>query len=240
MCVFGLPYAGSGAAAWRSWLDFLPDTVELFPIQLPGRETRVKEAPYRDVLPLVQDLAPALTPFLDRPFVFIGHSMGALISFELARELRRQNAVAPRCIFASGRVAPHLALCRRPFHNRTDPDLIDGLREMGATATEILENAELMKLLIGILRADFAVNESYRYVPQAPLDCPISAFAGLQDPEVNREQLEAWRIHTTGPFEAHSFPGGHFFLQENDLMMRRVSRELDRIANGQPGQAIST
>lgn len=228
--MFGLPYAGSGATTFRAWLDFLPETVELCPIQLPGRETRMREAPFENVLPLVQALAPALMPLLDRPFVFVGHSMGALIGFELARELRRQNAAAPSHIFVSGRIAPHLPLPRRPFYNRTEPDLIDGLREMGGTPEEVLENAELMKLLIRVLRADFAVNETYGYSAEPPLDCPISSFAGLQDPEVSREPLEAWRIHTTIQFEAQIFPGGHFFLRENNMLIEKLSRELNRIA----------
>ena len=227
---FVFPYAGSGATAFRTWLDHIPDSVELCPVQLPGRETRLREAPLSSVFSLAEPLADAIATNLDKPFAFIGHSMGALIAFELARELRRRSAQAPLHLFVSGRVAPHVSLERRLFHNRAEPDLISGLLEMGGTPREVLENQEMMKLLIPIIRADFQLNETYVCPHEPPLDCPISAFAGARDTEVRREQLEAWRIHTTGYFQSEMFPGGHFFLREGTQFLERVSRDLDRIA----------
>jgi medium-chain acyl-[acyl-carrier-protein] hydrolase len=232
MRLFCFPYAGGGALGFRHWPDYLPANVEVCPIQLPGRETRMKEAPYNRVMPLVQKIAETIFPFLDKPFAFFGHSMGALISFELARELRRKRIITPVKVYVSGRVAPHLPLTRQPLlYDLPEPEFINALRFLNGTPAEVLENEMLMRLLMPLLRADFAVNEAYTYTPERPLDCPIFAMGGMRDSEASREQLEGWHAHTTASFELRLFPGDHFYLNSmQQLFFQVLSQDLARLA----------
>jgi len=178
--------------------------------------------------PLVQALAEAILPFLDRPFAFFGHSMGAMISFELARILRRSPGLKLAHLFVSGRVAPHIIEDDRHTHELPEPEFIEELRRLNGTPIEALEHPELMQLMTPLLRADFSVVGTYTYLPDLPLSCPITALGGLQDSEVSREQLEAWREHTTASFSLHMFPGDHFYLNtERPLLLRVLSRKLE-------------
>jgi medium-chain acyl-[acyl-carrier-protein] hydrolase len=226
MRLFCFPYAGGGVHAFRAWADNLPKTVEVCPVQLPGRGARMMEAPFTQMLPLVQAAAEALLPHLDKPFAFFGHSMGALVSFEVARWLRKQGAPEPIHLFVSGCFAPDIP-DPYPLHNLPDPELLEGLRRLNGMPQEALENAELMRLLLPTLRADCTVTETYTYTHEPPLNCPISAFGGLQDHLVGRTHLEAWRQQTTAFFSLRMFPGDHFFLHSaQPLLLRILSREL--------------
>ncbi len=226
MRLFCFPYAGGGVHAFRAWADNLPKTVEVCPVQLPGRGARMMEAPFTQMLPLVQAAAEALLPHLDKPFAFFGHSMGALVSFEVARWLRRQSGPEPIHLFVSGCFAPDIP-DPYPLHNLPDPELLEGLRRLNGMPQEALENAELMRLLLPTLRADCTVTETYTYTDEPPLNCPISAFGGLQDHLVGRTHLEAWRQQTTAFFSLRMFPGDHFFLHSaQPLLLRILSREL--------------
>lgn len=226
--LFCLPFSGAGASSFLPWSADLPETIEVCPIQLPGRETRMREAPFQRLTPLVKALATEITPWLDMPFAFFGHSLGALIAHELTRELRRQNRPGPLHLFASGRRAPHL-VDPDPLHRLPDPAFIARLRRMEGTPEAILREPELLALFLPILRADLAVNEAEAHVPEAPLDCPITAYGGLTDERVPRDGLEAWRQHTTGPFSIEMFPGGHFFLKSARVdLLRSIARSLTR------------
>lgn len=225
--LFCFPYSGAGASVFYPWSDVLPATVEVYPVQFPGRETRLAEPPFTRLAPLVQAAAQALLPYLDRPFAFFGHSLGALVSFELVRHLRRQRGPGPVHLFVSGHDAPQIPDCNPPIHNLPEPEFVEKLRRLNGMSEEVLENAELMQLLLPILRADFAVCETYRYEADRPLDCPISAFGGLQDAYVSRENLEAWRAQTDNSFSLRLFPGDHFYLNtDRSLLLRVLAREL--------------
>jgi medium-chain acyl-[acyl-carrier-protein] hydrolase len=230
--LFCFPYAGGGALAFRPWADHMPSSVEVCPVQLPGRETRIKDASFNQVLPLVRAAAEAIAPYLDKPFAFFGHSMGALIAFELARELRRKYGRLPVKLYASGRVAPQLQLRRAtPLYNLPEPEFKEALRGLNGTPEEVLENKMLMGMLIPLLRADFSVNEAYTYVAEPPLECPIFAMAGLRDTEIDRERLDGWREQTSGGFELRLFPGDHFYLNTSQqLLLQILSQDLSVLA----------
>ncbi|PYP86710.1 MAG: putative thioesterase [Blastocatellia bacterium AA13] len=229
--LFCLPYAGGGAQIFRGWADGLPAVVEVCPIQLPGRESRMKEERFSQVSPLVQAIVPALLPFLDMPFVFFGHSMGALIAFELARELRRQNRTDPSYLIVSGRGAPQLPLERAAINRLPEPLFIDALKRLNGTPEAVLENPDLMKLVLPLLRSDFSVNEEYSYLEAPPLACPLMAMGGLNDTEASREAIEAWRAQTSGSFIMRMLPGDHFFLTSaQPLFLRILSQELHQLA----------
>ncbi len=225
--LFCFPYAGGSAATYRSWSDVLPPDVEVQAIQLPGREWRLKEEPYRSVFPLVEDLATALKDRFETPFAFFGHSLGALISFELARELRRRGLGGPEHLFLSGHRAPHLPKELPPIHDGPDEEFYEGLRRLEGTPDELLENEELMQLLLPALRADFAMAETYECPSEPPLDCPMSVFGGLGDEVTGRPQIEPWAEHTTRDCKVRMVPGGHFFVEESrDLVLRAVFQDL--------------
>ncbi|HKP77030.1 MAG TPA: alpha/beta fold hydrolase [Longimicrobiaceae bacterium] len=225
--LFCFPYAGGGASIYRSWPSLLPPEVEVVAVQPPGRENRLAEKPFADLRALVDTVAEVLPPYMDRPFVLFGHSNGGLAAFELARRLRAQGRAMPQRLIVSGRPAPQVEVDDPPVHNLPEDQFRTALRRFGGTPPEILEHEEIMSLVGPVLRADFALGETYHYLPEPPLDTPISAYAGQTDAEVPVAQVEAWREQTRGKFHLRLFPGGHFFVNENrDLVTHQLSREL--------------
>ncbi|HEX8708690.1 MAG TPA: alpha/beta fold hydrolase [Pyrinomonadaceae bacterium] len=229
--LFCFPFAGGGALTFRLWHDRLPSTVEVCAVQLPGHGNRLSEPPFDRLEPLVEALVPALIPYLDRPFVFFGHSMGALIAFELSRRLRSEFVIGPKQLLVSGRAAPQIPEAERRTYDLPEPEFIEELRRLNGTPAEVLEHPELLNLMIPILRADFAICQNYVCSPQAPFSFPLTAFGGLEDEDVSRQDLEAWREQTNAEFKVQMFPGDHFFLQTvQPLLLEVISRELERLA----------
>ena len=210
--LYCLPSAGGGTALFRAWPPLLPDDVEVCAVQLPGRDARHAEPPFTRLTPLVLALADALASELDRPYALYGHSMGARVAFELAREQRRRGRPGPRLLVVSGRRAPH-APDRDPLHALGDPQLIARLSRIGGTPELVLREPELMALFLPVLRADLAVNELEDHRDEPPLACPILAYAGSHDERCRPDELDAWRDHTAGAFAREVLPGTHFFIQ---------------------------
>ncbi len=226
--LFCFPYAGGSAIAYRGWSTEMPEAVEVLPVQLPGRERRLREPPFTKMDPLVDALVEALGPYLDRPFAIFGHSMGAGIGYEWVQRLRREQGLSPVHLSASGREAPQLP-SDEELHKLNDADLSERLREMNGTPAEVLAHPELMELLLPVLRADFELNETYSPAGHPPLDCPVTAFGGLADPEVSQEALAAWEETTVGTFKLRMFSGDHFFLhQYQSTLIKMVAEELLR------------
>lgn len=227
--LFCFPYSGAAASVFYPWADILPSTIEVCPVQLPGHGTRLAEPLFQRLATLVAAAADGLQPYLDKPFAFFGHSMGALLSFELARHLRRNGKPGPVHLFVSGHGAPHLPDRNPPLHPLPEPEFVAKLRELNGTPEEILRHQELLQLLIPILRADFAVCETYVHPPEPPLACPISAYGGLGDAYVSREELAAWQEHTASRFSVRMFPGDHFYLNSAQLyLLQALAREIDQ------------
>jgi len=228
--LFCLPFAGGTAMVFRTWPDDLPLDIELCAVQLPGRETRLQEPPFSRMTDLVPVLDRALRPFLDRPFVLFGHSMGGLISFELIRHWRRKGDALPLHLFVSGRRSPD-SPCRFPdMHDLPRGELIKKIRDYGGTPEAVLEEEELMDLIIPIIRADFSILETYKYYEEKPLDLPITVYAGTEDIRTTPDELEAWRRHTTASVAVRNFSGDHFFLQSvRDVVLQALSEDLSRI-----------
>ena len=227
--LFCFPYAGGSALMFRIWSNALPADVEACPIQLPGRSTRLMERPFTDLSSLIQVLAQALSSLLDKPFAIFGHSLGALMGFELARQLRRQYGVSPARLFISAGCAPQIPRRGSPIHTLPAKEFLAEVRRLNGIPKEVLEHDELMEIVIPLLRADFALYEAYVYSAEPPLNCPISAFGGLQDRKVTHRDLEAWRDQTTGAFSLRMLPGDHFFLNTTQpLLLQMLSQELHR------------
>jgi medium-chain acyl-[acyl-carrier-protein] hydrolase len=214
--LFCIPHSGSGAFQFASWKNFFPESLDICPIQLPGRENRLREPLLTGIQTIVENLASELSLYLDRPYILYGYSLGALIAFELARELRRRKMRAPLSLYALARRAPHLPQPYALIHHLADDlFLAEVARRYGEMPAIIQQDVELMKLLIPVLRADITALETYVYKKEDPLDCPIYAFGGNSDSTTTAQDLEAWRLHTRRIFELKIFHGGHFFIRNN-------------------------
>ena len=211
---------------YRSWLGALPDLFEIFPARLPGREARLNEAPFKRLEPLINALSEAILPYLDRPFAFFGHSMGAKIAFELARRLSQKGLDALH-LFVSGARGPQTPRMEPPTYALPDLDFLETVRELNGTPNEVLENPELMRLIIPLLRADFELVQNYVYNPGPPLRCPITAYGGLEDRHAPREHIKAWAWETNASFTMRMFPGDHFFINAGrSLVLQSVAQGL--------------
>ncbi len=207
-----LPYAGGSAAVYREWGRLAPGHVEVRPVELPGHGVRRGEEPYRRLPPLVRALADALEPLLDRPYALFGHSMGGLLAFELARLLRRRGWLEPSQLFVSASPAPD----RRygpTVHDASDAELKARLHALNGTPPEVLDDEELMALALPVIRADFAVMQTYEFVDEPPLDVPLTVFGGIDDRTVQPADLAGWRDHAI-TMDLRMLPGDHFFLDE--------------------------
>jgi medium-chain acyl-[acyl-carrier-protein] hydrolase len=221
MRFFCFPYAGGGASVYRDWTTVF-SSLEVLPLQFPGRENRLLDPPFTRLDDLVETLAEQMLSFLDRPFAFFGHSMGALVCFELARYLHQHQGLLPKMLYVSAHRAPHLPDRHVPIHLLPDQDFIQCIRRFNGTPEEILRSTELMRLLLPTLRADFALSETYQYASDFPLPCSLSVFGGLDDSEVNVEELQAWNKHTSGLFTMHLLPGNHFFIHTARMQIIQV------------------
>jgi len=202
--LFCFPHAGGGGAAFKAWAEHVPQSIAVVPMRPPRRDNMAE---------LVAALCDSIQPYLDQPFAFFGHSMGAAVAFELARLLRRRNRPAPRMLVASGARAPQFRRGHVPPPEPSEAQFMEALRRLQGTPREVLDNPNLMQLILPALREDAAIYRHYIYSDEPPLDCPIRAYGGAEDPNVTREHLEGWAEQTTAAFAVRVFPGGHFYLQ---------------------------
>jgi surfactin synthase thioesterase subunit len=226
--LFCFPHAGVGAAVFRQWPVGLPVELEVCGVQLPGRTSRLAE-PAISSLPVLADaVAQAITPYLDIPFAFFGHSMGAVLAAEVTRTLAAGGLPLPRHLFVSGRRPPHVPDPESPLRGLSDPEFVAEInRRYGGIPPEILQNQDILAILLPSLRADIAALETHRPPPRERLGCPISALGGADDPLTPRAHLDAWRDETTGAFEVCIFPGGHFYLEaQRTAVLAKVSATL--------------
>jgi medium-chain acyl-[acyl-carrier-protein] hydrolase len=225
--LFCFPYAGVGASVFRQWPAGLPVEFEVCAVQLPGRANRLHEPAVASIQALVDVLVHVMTPHLDLPFAFFGHSMGAVLAFEVARGLASRG-VPPSHLIVSGRRPPHIPDLAPPLHGLPDPEFVAEInRRYGGIHPEIFKNRDILALLLPCLRADIAALETHRPTPGSPLACPISAFGGADDPLTPRVHLDAWRGETTGTLEVCVFPGGHFYIEpQRDRVLAELSATL--------------
>ncbi|WP_186779024.1 thioesterase II family protein [Streptomyces salinarius] len=226
------PYAGGTVSAFRGWQEHLGDAVAIVPVQLPGRGLRLRERPYDTMAPLAEAVADALEEQgLVRDYALFGHSMGALLAYEVACVLRRRARPAPRHLFVSGSRAPHL-YGDRADHALSDAGLREVIRDLGGVGDAATLGAAHSDRRLPVLRADLRACERYGWQPRPPLDCPTTAFSATEDPIAAPEAVEAWRPYTTGSFLRRHLPGNHFFLNggpSRDRLLAHLGSELDAL-----------
>lgn len=230
-----LPFAGAGGSVYREWQAGLPDDVDVVSAELPGRESRLRETPLRHLDAVIASLCAAVSPLVaDRPYAVFGHSLGALLGFELLRTLRHRGLPSPLCLFASGREAP---TCREPgkdLHDLPDAAFIQGMVERyGGIPQALLDEPELLALFLPALKADLCLSESYVYRDEAPFGFPIHVLSGTEDRRLSADLLQPWTKQTTGAAPMNSFPGGHFFIRDSRAaVLTHVGRVLAELAPG--------
>lgn len=225
--LFCLPYAGGSSVIYHNWARGLPDFLEVIPVQLPGRGMRLGTPALTRMDDLTEQLSLVLAEFLDLPCYFFGHSMGALIAFELAHALRMRYGVEPEALFLSGRKPPSLPEQERDIHRLPKDRFVERLRLLNGTHPDLLENEEILELILPTLRADFELVQTYSFKRGVKLRCAIHALGGSQDPEANDEIIRQWRDFTSGPFSMETLEGDHFFIhKQRDQLLACLSRAI--------------
>lgn len=230
--------AGGSASEFRNWPALLPGKFELMAVQLPGREGRVKEAFLGTMDDLSRGAAEAMTPFLDKPYAIFGHSLGAIGGFETIRELRRRGLNLPFLFIPAGRQGAHVKDEDPPIASLPEHDFIEELRkDYGDHIGHILESAELREIFIPQIHADFALSETYEFRAGQPLDCPVVAFAGIDEVDLDADSLNAWSLHTNRRFHSRRFPGDHFFIRKSQRpMVEAIREEIEFIRREHPAR----
>jgi medium-chain acyl-[acyl-carrier-protein] hydrolase len=218
------PFAGAGASAFHPWRG-RNGGIQMHAVQYPGRETRWGEVPFDTLEAMIDALAAELARLWSGAYAFWGHSLGALIAFELTRRLRSLGHVLPRHLFVSGARAPHLPP-KEPIHHLPDREFLAKLTEYGGMQPEVLQNDELLSAVLPTIRNDFRLLEQYTFRDAPPFPVALSAFGGLQDENVSVGDLLAWSIHTCTTFRPRFLAGDHFFhLAAADEMWRYIRED---------------
>lgn len=216
MKLFLVPHAGRGASLFMPWRTELPEWIEMSAVQFPGREARRKELPLRRLSAMAEGLAEEMLPRLDRPYVLFGHSMGALVCFETARVLRRLGAPLPRALVLSGRRAPTIPDNNSPIHGLPDAAFVAAVcARYNGIPQIILDQPDMMRMVLPIMRSDMEAIETYTYRPEATLEVPFFLYGGRDDAQLSPEDLAAWGHLTRERVAQRLFTGGHFYLQDD-------------------------
>lgn len=213
--IFCFPYAGGGASAYRNWKNYLPDYVGIYPIQIPGRENRITEEAITDMPELVNKVVDSMSPYLDVKYLVFGHSLGAKISYEVCNRLRKLQESMLCHLIVSGSRAPHIPE-PEPLHNLKDIDFIEAMKRYSGMSKEFLENKELLKLFLPIFRADFTLDETYKFTRYEKFSFPITALYGDKDHDSELDSVEAWSEYTNEYFNKKMFHGEHFFIKTSE------------------------
>lgn len=221
-----LPHAGGAASYFLRFSQAFPSSVEVVAVQYPGRQDRRTERCIDNIAGLADEVFLALQPWADRPLALFGHSLGAVVGFEVARRFEAQPGATPIGLFASARRAPSLPSTDR-IHLLSDDEIVAEIQRLDGTQSQLLMDEELLRMVLPAIRADYKAIETYAYQPGARIGCPITALVGDRDHKVAVDDARLWREQTRAEFDCQVFPGGHFYLAECQNQV--VDAVLDRL-----------
>jgi medium-chain acyl-[acyl-carrier-protein] hydrolase len=209
-----IPHAGGGAVTFHPWSKLLRPEVDVYAAQLPGRESRLREEPVRTLAEIVEPLTVAISALVDRPVVIFGHSLGALLAFEVVQRLCQNPRTRIAGLIVSGRPAPHVS-SRSPRLAHLPPrEIVLRVAELyGNIPAALAEEPEFVTMLGKVLQSDLEVLERYHPTGRTPVPCPIAAYGGADDALVSRAELDEWRQYTGGNFQCDQLPGDHFYFK---------------------------
>lgn len=226
MRLFCFPYGGSGPSVFRDWADHFSDDIEVIGVLYPGRESRTTEPLTPDIKQMAEAMLPTILQYLDKPFAFFGHSMGALISFELTRLLSAECSSLPEHLFVSAADAPHVVKSD-PIHHLPEEEFLQALIGLNGMPREVLENTEFLEYVLPIIRSDFSACANYRYSEGPLVSCPVTAYGGSNDPRVDPQYVEQWCQYAGARFQVKMFAGDHFFMTSHQReMISAIHQEL--------------
>lgn len=226
MRIFCFHYAGGSASFFRHWSQDLIPGVELVAIQLPGRENRFTEDLFYNLLDVANAISLNFKYYSDKPFVFFGHSVGALLSFEVARCLRRKIDIQPKHLMVSGTTPPHVRLRKKQSHKLSKELFVQELQKYNNIPSIILNDKELMDIFLPTIRADFCISETYNYINENPLNCPITALGGQNDNTFDKNLLIKWKEQTNNEFNYYFLEGDHFFVNVSYLKLIKLINQI--------------
>lgn len=230
-----IPFAGSGAGAFRGWGPLLPPSIDAIALQLPGREDLCREPPFAEWPQMMEDVRRAVGALPALPLAIFGHSLGALIAFELARSLAGTSATRVVHLWCAARPWPGVPPADSsvlPFEPEIDDaELVSRLASAYGDLPASFSNAAISDYFLPILRADMKLLRSYRYEGSARLSCPLTIFSGSRDPVTMGGDLALWNRETSGAFDMVELPSGHFFLEsERARITSQIAARLSRLA----------
>jgi surfactin synthase thioesterase subunit len=230
--LFCLHFAGGSASVFRDWPASMPPHIAVEALMLPGRERRFKERPIDRMDVLVDALVEALRPHLDLPYALFGYSFGAQVSFHLAHALRTAGLPMPVGLFVGASAGPS-ELGKVPGVHETDEELVTYMRDLGGVGDGVLDDPDMVELMLPALRADLTAVATCPYTIRPPLDLPIHAFSGEDDPTSARPSLmAAWSRETKGAFAQTVHPGGHFFIDHaREDLIAAIAADLGRLTD---------
>ncbi len=228
MSLLCLPCAGASATMYLRWRRLLPQWIQVVPVELPGRGSRLNEPFAHDFDALTDQLCEEHAQALQGPHALFGHSMGALLAYGMAQRQRRDGRPLPRALFVSGTSAPSQREPDRLAGKDDEASLVADLRKQGGTPEAVFANAELMRFTLDTLRADYRLCQGFRDVPGKPLPVPVRVFGGRHD-DIETDRLQAWQRHAGSEFSLEWFDGGHFFIRQQEIqVLASIVRELVR------------
>lgn len=217
------PFSGGTAEYYHRWK--ISEDIGLIPIQLPGRSNRLSDAPLDSMVKLMEELLPLVQEIKNKPFIFYGHSLGALISLTLSKYLKKKKCQGPKALFVSGYHSPKRNLNCKKLSQLSDSCLIEELKKIGGTPEEIINDSELMQLCLPSIRADIKLGETYTYLDEGPLNFPITVFNGKDDHLLDRSTMTDWIDETERECSLIFLNGGHFFHKDHSQIILNKIKE---------------
>lgn len=222
--IFCFPFAGASASIYNKWVGFFIKEAKVCPIQLPGREERILDAPYEKMEHLLVDLEDDIKLFNKNKIILFGHSMGGKLAYETGKRLEKQGLVIEHLI-VSGSCVPHIPE-KNPIHKLKDDDFLNEVKKFNGIPKEILKDNDILNFFLPILRSDFKLDETYYSKEVTALSCPITALGGLEDIEASLDEILKWKEYTKSVFNYEIFKGGHFFIKEQEIEVLKKIKKL--------------